>query len=334
MAGLGTGLSALLKENKQNKEARQAQEEQQARETAAQRSGAASAAGSAESGADSKYSVVLIAADKLQASVYQPRQSFDDESIAELAASIKEHGLMQPLLVKKQDDGKYSIICGERRFRACSSLRMNEIPCVISDAQDTDGYALALIENIQREDLNPLEQAQALQRMISECNLTQEALAKTLGLSRGAISHYLQLSRMQDEVKKLVQSGELSFSHAKVLFSLEGETQLKAAKYIVAHSLSVRKSEELVKELLAEGDNPEGGGEPRPRPAAPRLQRFESSLSQHFLGAKVKFSEKGETGKVVMSYTNAEQLAKIMEALGVDQAEYTSEPVEAMPIQN
>lgn len=329
MAGLGTGLSALLKESKQIKEARQAEEEKQG--SAPQGRAERQAASGEKSAGDGRYSVVLIGADKLQASVYQPRQSFDDESIEELAASIKEHGLMQPLLVKKQPDGTYAIICGERRFRACRSLEMKEIPCVISDAQDTDGYALALIENIQREDLNPIEQAQALQRMISECKLTQEALAKTLGLSRGAISHYLQLARMQPEVQQLVQSGELSFSHAKVLFSLEGETQLKAARYIAAHNLSVRKAEQLVKDLLSENDNPEAE---KPRPAAPRLQRFEAPLSQHFLGAKIKFSEKGDSGRVVLSYTNAEQLAKIMEALGVEQAEYTTEPVEAMPIQN
>ncbi len=305
MAGLGRGLNALLQDShsarKQNERESAAQAEQH----------------SAAEPAGGRYSVVMVKTADLIPSVYQPRSSFDDEKMAELTASIREHGLMQPLLVNRLEDGRYSIICGERRFRACRNLNLPEIPCVISEVQNTEGYALALIENIQREDLNPMEQSRALKRMIEECRLTQEELAKTLGLSRGAISHYLQLSRMHPAVQQLVEQGELSFSHAKVLFSLEGEKQLRAAECVVSRGLSVRKTEKLVRDLQEETQSPESR---QPVPV-PSLARFAGVLSQRFDGAKVKFSEKGSTGRVVLSYSNEQQLQKIMQALGITSAD-------------
>lgn len=306
MAGLGRGLNALL----QDSHSARKQNAQEPAAPAANKEPAAEAAGG-------RYSVVMVKTTDLIPSVYQPRSSFDDEKLEELTASIREHGLMQPLLVNRVEDGRYSIICGERRYRACRKLNLPEIPCVISEVQNTEGYALALIENIQREDLNPMEQSRALKRMIEECQLTQEELAKTLGLSRGAISHYLQLSRMHPQVQQLVEQGELSFSHAKVLFSLDAEKQLKAAECVVSRGLSVRKTEKLVKDLLSAEESPDT----RPPLPAPSLARFADVLSERFDGAKVKFSEKGSTGRVVLSYSNAEQMQKIMQALGISQAQ-------------
>ena len=199
-------------------------------------------------------SVVLLPIEKLKASVYQPRKAFDEEKLNELASSIKEHGLLEPLLVKKSQDDLYEIICGERRYRACKLANLSSIPCLIRDDLELNGYAVALIENIQREDLNPVEMANAFLLMLNECNLTQEELAKTLGKSRSSVTNILRINNLHDEIKNMIVDGQIDLGHAKVILSLEDkELQLKAAQYVVKNCLTVRQTEKLVSDIKENG---------------------------------------------------------------------------------
>ena len=193
MAGLGRGLNALLSESKAR----------------AQREENILLSQQREFKTELKNTVLNLKLDCLIPSPYQPRQNFDSEALNELALSIKEHGLLEPLLVKSKDDGKYEIICGERRYRAAKIAGLSEVPCLVRDVLEKNAYAIALIENIQRKDLNPLEQASALLQMMKECSLTQEDLAKTLGKSRSSVTNILRLNQLNENVKKFLLDGSI-----------------------------------------------------------------------------------------------------------------------------
>lgn len=254
-------------------------------------------------------SVVLLPIDKLKASVYQPRKAFDEEKLNELASSIKEHGLLEPLLVKKSQDDLYEIICGERRYRACKLANLSSIPCLIRDDLELNGYAVALIENIQREDLNPVEMANAFSLMLNECNLTQEELAKTLGKSRSSVTNILRINNLHDEIKKMIVEGQIDLGHAKVILSLEDkELQLKAAQYVIKKALTVRQTEELVKNIKENGleENSTKSKEPYKNPS---FNDWEKNISNVLSGVKVKFNASNEDkGKITLSYTSKDQL--------------------------
>ena len=236
MAGLGRGLSSLLSESKKYKEEK-----------------LSSPSPEKENGQlDNNKGIVDIELDKLEPSVYQPRKFFDNESILELANSISEHGLLEPLLVKKNNNGKFAIICGERRFRACKLASLTKVPCIIRDDLENNAYAIALIENIQREDLNPLELSKALEQMIHECNLSQDALAKSLGKSRSSIANILRLRNLHPDVQKQLAIGSLDLGHAKVLLGLKYELQPQAANIVISKGLNVRQTEAFVEEIKKE----------------------------------------------------------------------------------
>lgn len=254
-------------------------------------------------------SVVLLPIDKLNASVYQPRKAFDEEKLNELASSIKEHGLLEPLLVKKSQDDLYEIICGERRYRACKLANLSSIPCLIRDDLELNGYAVALIENIQREDLNPVEMANAFSLMLNECNLTQEELAKTLGKSRSSVTNILRINNLHDEIKNMIVEDQIDLGHAKVILSLEDkELQLKAAQYVIKKGLTVRQTEELVKNIKENGLE-ENSSKSKETYKNPSFNDWEKNISNVLSGVKVKFNASNEDkGKITLSYTSKEQL--------------------------
>lgn len=297
MAGLGRGLSSLLSESKKYKEEK-----------------LSSPSPEKGNGQLDNKGIVDIELDKLEPSVYQPRKFFDNESILELANSISEHGLLEPLLVKKNNNGKFAIICGERRFRACKLASLSKVPCIIRDDLENNAYAIALIENIQREDLNPLELSKALEQMIQECNLSQDALAKSLGKSRSSIANILRLRNLHPDVQKQLAIGSLDLGHAKVLLGLKYELQPQAANIVISKGLNVRQTEAFVEEIKKEKNDKADVAKYRPK----EYENWEKSLSSRFKGLKVKFSGKNaDNGKVTLSYSSHEQLVELLKQLGL-----------------
>ena len=303
MAGLGRGLDSLLSESKKNREEKVRENEvSQPLSTISQ-----------DILTSEKNKIVELPISILKPSIYQPRKNFDKESLEELSLSIKEHGLLEPLLVKKSDEDKYEIICGERRYRACKLANLGNVPCLIRDDLGDNGYAVALIENIQREDLNPLEMAQAFNLMLEECKLSQEDLAKTLGKSRSSIANIVRLNNLQEDVKKMILANQIDLGHAKVLLSLDDPNlQLKAALYVIKKSLSVRQTEQLVKNIKL--NNTE---ELEPTSTKEKVENnfggLEEELNQKFSGIKFKFKATSEEkGKITLSYSSKEQLDNLL----------------------
>lgn len=303
MAGLGRGLDSLLSESKKNREEKVRENEvSQPLNTISQ-----------DILTSEKNKIVELPISILKPSIYQPRKNFDKESLEELSLSIKEHGLLEPLLVKKSDEDKYEIICGERRYRACKLANLENVPCLIRDDLGDNGYAVALIENIQREDLNPLEMAQAFNLMLEECKLSQEDLAKTLGKSRSSIANIVRLNNLQEDVKKMILANQIDLGHAKVLLSLDDPNlQLKAALYVIKKSLSVRQTEQLVKNIKL--NNTE---ELEPTSTKEKVENnfggLEEELNQKFFGIKFKFKATSEEkGKITLSYSSKEQLDNLL----------------------
>lgn len=179
----------------------------------------------------------------------QPRKNFNEASLAELAQSIKAQGVIQPIIVRMNNNGFYEIIAGERRWRAAKIAGLEKIPVVIRDYSLSDGLAVALIENIQRENLNPLEEAQAIQSLIDSCEMTHIQVAESLGKSRSAVSNLLRLLDLSDAVKIMVNSGQLEMGHARALLALDADRQIDAARVVVGNSLSVRETEKLVQRI-------------------------------------------------------------------------------------
>jgi ParB family chromosome partitioning protein len=212
---------------------------------------APAAAANAEAGLPSQLNV-----DQMVAGVYQPRTRMDEGALYELAESIKAQGIMQPILVRQLSDGpnagKYEIIAGERRFRASKLAGLNVVPVLVRDVPNEAAAAMALIENIQREDLNPLEEAQGLQRLVREFGLTHEAAAQAVGRSRSAASNLLRLLNLAEPVQTMLMAGDLDMGHARALLALDKAAQITAANQIAAKKLSVREAESLVKKLSAE----------------------------------------------------------------------------------
>ena len=198
----------------------------------------------------------VLALDQLVPGVYQPRTRMDEGALYELAESIKVQGVMQPILVRRLRDGaqagKYEIIAGERRFRASRIAGLAEVPVLVRDVPDESAAAMALIENIQREDLNPLEEAQGLQRLVKEFGLTHEQAAQAVGRSRSAASNLLRLLNLADPVQTMLMAGDIDMGHARALLSLDRATQITAGNQIAAKKLSVREAESLVRKLGAE----------------------------------------------------------------------------------
>ncbi len=254
--------------------------------------------------------------DLLQRGKYQPRIDMRQETLQELADSIKAQGLVQPIVVRPITEAgagqprRYEIIAGERRWRAAQLAGLHEIPAVVRHVPDSAAIAMALIENIQRENLNPLEEARALERLINEFDMTHATAAEAVGRSRAAVSNLLRLLELTDEVKQLVEQREIEMGHARALLALENRRQqAEVAALVAKKKLSVRETEALVKRLLAQ--NASADEAPAPR-EDPNIRKLESDLSEK-LGAKVQVqhSPSGK-GKLVISYHTLDELDGIL----------------------
>jgi ParB family chromosome partitioning protein len=267
------------------------------------------AAGSAESALATTENHVLreIPIDLIQRGKYQPRRDIEQDALQDLANSIKAQGVMQPIVVRPISDTRFEIIAGERRWRATQLAGLSEIPAVVRDVPDDAAIAMALIENIQREDLNPIEEAMALQRLQQEFELTQQEVADAVGKSRSTVTNLMRLMTLQDDVRRLLEHGDLEMGHARALLALDGPTQSQAARTVVGKALSVRQTEALVKQLQSGG--PPKIGLPK---VDPDIKRLQTELSQK-LGARVeiKHGAKGR-GKLVLSYNSLNELDGIL----------------------
>jgi ParB family chromosome partitioning protein len=256
--------------------------------------------------------------DMLQAGKYQPRTRMDEGSLYELAESIKAQGVMQPVLVRPVGGGRYEIIAGERRMRAAKLAGLDEVPVLVKDVPDEAAAAMSLIENIQREDLNPLEEAQGLKRLTDEFGLTHEQAAQAVGRSRSAASNLLRLLNLSEPVQQLLMAGDLDMGHARALLPLEGAQQILAASDVVARKLSVREAEKLVNKLQHQRQQPLlRVAREKPRDVA----RIEEELSDA-LTAKVeirikKRTKRGEQGEVAIAFGSLDELNGLLDKLGL-----------------
>ena len=241
----------------------------------------------------------------------QPRKDFDEQALAELADSIARHGLLQPIAVRAAAGGAYKIIAGERRWRAARLAGLSEVPVVIKDVTDAEAMELALIENLQREDLDPVEEAMGYRQLMERCDLTQEQAAQKLGKSRSAVANSLRLLNLPDDVLAFLKEGKLSTGHAKVLLGLpDAALQSQAAEAVVGQNLNVRQTEALCKKLV----KPEKPAKPQPlRPAL--AGEVEYALRQ-VLGSEVKVDYKNGQGSLTVHFYSDEQLSAFANLLG------------------
>ena len=293
--GLGRGLDALLSSSKP---APSANNQQQASATPEQVSEVVAE--------QSKGELQKLAIEFLQSGKYQPRKDMSEEALEELASSIRAQGIIQPIVVRQIGADKYEIIAGERRWRAAQLAKLDTVPCIIKDVPDEAAVAIALIENIQREDLNAMEEAIALNRLLNEFELTHQQVAEAVGKSRTTVTNLLRLNNLNEDVKILLEHGDIEMGHARCLLALEGEAQSDAARLAVAKALTVRETEKLVRSIL----------EPAPKKEVqekdPDVKQLEQKLAEN-LGAKVEinYNKKGK-GKLVISYTTLDELDGIL----------------------
>lgn len=256
--------------------------------------------------ADNKAALKHLAIDLLKPGLYQPRREMNKEALAELADSIRAQGIIQPIIVRPITEGNYEIIAGERRWRAAMLANLHEVPVVIRDIQDKQVIALSLIENIQREDLNAIDTALSLQRLISEFRMTHENAALAIGKSRTVVTNLLRLLSLAEEIKNMVQQGLLEMGHARALLSLDLEKQLLIAKTIVAKNLSVRASEALVKQWQ----------KPSPvttRTIDPNTKKLQKELATKLAATvNIQHTKKGQ-GKIIIKYNNLDELEGILQ---------------------
>lgn len=249
-----------------------------------------------------------IAVDLLTAGQYQPRKDMDDASLQELADSIKAQGVMQPIVVRPLAGNSFEIIAGERRWRASQLAGLEQIPALIKDVADEAAIAMALIENIQREDLNPMEEAVALDRLQSEFELTQQQVADAVGKSRSSVANLLRLMQLQDEVRTMLERGDLEMGHARALLALTGTEQISAARKTVGQGLNVRQTEALVRQL----QKPGGKQATKPASKGSDIERLERELGEK-IGLPVSIDHKAR-GKSTISftYTSADELEGLL----------------------
>ena len=257
-------------------------------------------------------SLTMLSIDLIERGSFQPRRDFDQDALQSLASSIKSQGLVQPILVRSlANKDSYEIVAGERRWRAAQIAGLHDIPVIIKDVSDNEAMCLALIENIQREDLNPLEEAGALERLINEFEMTHDAVADAVGRSRPAVSNLLRLLELDDSVKKMLETGKLDMGHARALLSLSPDKQLESATKIVKQGLSVRATENLVKQLL------DGNQHSRTKNDAKdsNITKLENDLSER-LAAKVSITHQSSgKGKLQISYNSLDELEGILKRL-------------------
>lgn len=281
--GLGRGLDALLATSQAEK--------------------------NASSGADvpeQQSELRKIPVEFLQPGKYQPRKDMSPEALEDLASSIRSQGIIQPIVARQISEQKYEIIAGERRWRAAQIAQLDVIPCLVKDVPDESAVAIALIENIQREDLNAMEEAQALDRLMVEFELTHQEVATAVGKSRTTVTNLLRLNNLNDDVKLLLEHGDIEMGHARALLALEGDAQTEAAQTVSGKGLTVRDTETLVRKLLEPKKE-----KPTLNPD-PDVQKLQTELSEN-LGAPVSIAHNAKgKGKMVINFSSLDQLDGIL----------------------
>ena len=248
--------------------------------------------------------VVELPIERFQRGAYQPRREFDEEALKTLASSIKAQGVLQPVVVRPMADDRYEILSGERRWRAAQMAGLDRVPVVIKEVSDEAAIAIGLIENIQREDLNPVEEGLGLKRLQDEFGLSQEQVAEAVGRSRSAVANMLRLLNLESEVLSMLERSELDAGHAKVLLALSGGDQVRAARNVCKRQLSVRQTEALVRGWGAKA-TPES-------PVDPNISRLETDLSGR-LGAKVRIQhQQNGKGRLEIHYTSLDELDGVL----------------------
>lgn len=249
--------------------------------------------------------IVYLKPEQIRPSAFQPRENFDPQSLEELSQSIKEKGVIQPVLVRRQGEA-YELIAGERRFRAAGILGLKEIPAIIKEVSDEDSLELSLIENIQRQELNPIEEAHAYQYLLDKFNLTQEKISVVLGKARATIANTLRLLKLPQEIQEEIRKNRLSFAHGRALLEIEDENlQRRLAQAAIANSLSVRELENLIKRRRSHS--------PRrsPRPSEPLVAVLEDGLRQA-LATKVHIQKRKKRGQILIEFYSEEDLQRIV----------------------
>lgn len=291
--GLGSGLDTLLGVTREIEEAQ---------------TSAAAVKATAGKTAAQQSNLLELPVDQIERGQFQPRRYFDEEALNELAASIKEQGMLQPIVVRSQGKNKYEIIAGERRWRASQIAGLHNIPVLIKELDDQAAMAVALVENLQREDLNPMEEAYALSRLKEEFELTHDQVAKAVGKSRSTVTNFMRLTGLAEAVRKMVENTDLEMGHARALLSLDAAQQKEAAIQIVEKAMSVRQSEALVRNF---GKRKSKAKSTAAKPDAD-IQRLEQQLSEK-LGAAASIQHKASgKGKLVISYNSTDELEGIL----------------------
>jgi ParB family chromosome partitioning protein len=256
--------------------------------------------------------LVQIKMDKIKPNPYQPRAKFDKEKMEELTLSIKEKGIIQPVVVRPMGDG-FELVAGERRFLAAQKLGMEKLPALVMEKLSKEGMLeLSLIENLQREDLNPIDEAKGYKRLLDECGLSQKDLSQRIGKDRSSIANTLRLLNLPKTVRSLIANGKLSEGHARAILSLSGEKeQIALSRHIIKDGLSVRKTEELVYGRREKAKRRKLKGAPS------KFSEIENSLKQ-FLGTKVKIVQDKKRGKIEIEFYSDEDLSRILELLHIN----------------
>lgn len=262
--------------------------------------------------------VATLAVDRLQPGRYQPRTRMDESALQELADSIRQHGVMQPILVRPLPEHRYEIIAGERRFRAAQLAGLDEVPVLVREVPDEKALAMALIENVQREDLNPLEEAQAIRRLIDEFGYSHEQAAEAIGRSRSATSNLLRLLNLAEPVQALLLAGDLDMGHARALLALDRASQLMLAHEVVERQLTVRETERRVlqQQRAQASDGASGPAARRARPDAD-VTRLQSRLADALAAeVRIQVGARGR-GRLVIGFSGPEQFQGLLERLGL-----------------
>jgi len=259
----------------------------------------------------SEENIQEIEVERIVANDKQPRKSFDESKLDELAESMKQHGVLQPVILRKKGN-LYELVAGERRWRAAAKAGIEKIPAIIKELSDAEVMEIALIENLQREDLNPLEEAMAYKTLMDDFGLTQEELSKRVGKSRSQIANTVRLLNLDGEIQNLISQNKLTAGHARALLSIQDNvTRLKLAKKINQEALSVRQTEQLVKKITKENKKEEDKG---PKEINPVINDITEKL-QRFLGTKVKIKGNEKKGKIEIEYYSGEELERILDLI-------------------
>jgi len=263
-----------------------------------------------ESKSEHRTEIIYVQTDQIKANPFQPREDFDTQSIEELAQSIKEKGVIQPLLVRRKGDS-YELIAGERRLRAANLLSLKEIPIIVRDVDDRDSLELALIENIQRQELNAIEEAHAFQYLIDKFQVTQDKISEALGKSRASVTNTLRLLKLPLEIQSEIKKGRISFAHGRALLEIEDANhQRRLVQDVISKGLSVRELENLIKTSRPRGMKRKIGQSTRD----PSLLILEEQL-QHVLSTKVRISKRKKRGHILIEFYSQEELERIINVL-------------------